>query len=150
MPKIRNIIIFVSIGVVLVLAYIFFIKPSFNTQAALVSSSSTTTDTSGVTTDTSATSGTDVAQNFLDLLLSVRTIKLNVAIFSDPAFASLHDSSVTLTPDATIGRPDPFAQFGVGDTAPATTPTSNTPASNSTTNLTTIPTVPPTTTSTTQ
>ncbi|MDR3519631.1 MAG: hypothetical protein P4L63_01955 [Candidatus Pacebacteria bacterium] len=138
MPKIRNIIIFVAIAAVLILVYIFFVKPSLNNnQATIVSSSGTTTDTSGSTTGTNTADGTVVAQNFLNLLSSVRTIKLDVGIFSDPAFTSLHDSSVTLTPDATVGRPDPFAEFGVGDTTAPTTP-----ASPATPTVTTTP--PPT------
>ena len=132
MPKIRNIIIFIAIGAALVLAYVFIIKPSFNAQPALVSSSATATGTSGASA--SAADGDAVAQNFLGLLFNVRNIKLNVGIFSDSAFASLHDSSVTLTPDTTIGRPNPFAQFGVGDTKTAT--------NNTTTTTTTTPSSP--------
>ena len=146
MPKIRNIIIFVAIAAVLVLAYVFFIKPSFNSQPNLVSSSDTTatnTTTSGGATNASVVDGASVAQNFLSLLLSVQTIKLNVSIFTDPAFESLHDSSVTLIPDATIGRPDPFAQFGAGDTVSApTTTTTTAPTTTNSTPAISIPTTP--------
>lgn len=143
MPKIRNIIIFVVIGAVIVLVYIFFIKPALSSQPDLVSATDTTTSsTSGSGTDVTSSDGSAVAQDFLTLLLSVKNIKLNVSIFSDPAFASLHDSSVTLTPDATIGRPDPFAQFGVGDTVTAV------PAATTTAPAANTPTTPPITTPT--
>ena len=146
MPKIRNIIIFVAIAAVLILAYVFFIKPSLNnSQPTLVSSSgvtaTNTTTTSGGTTNATVVDGTSVAQNFLTLVLSVQTIKLNVGIFTDGAFTSLQNSSVTLTPDATIGRPNPFAQFD-------TTTTSSTTTINSTKTIPTIstPTTPAATT----
>jgi hypothetical protein len=110
--KIKNIIIFVAIGAVLVLIYIFFIKPAPD-QGNLVSSNTVlpNVNTSGV--DTSPPNGTaSITQDFLTLLLNVKNIKLDDTIFSDPAFNSLHDSSITLTPDGTEGRPNPFAQFG--------------------------------------
>jgi hypothetical protein len=133
MPKIRNIIIFVAIAGVLILVYVFFIKPSSSSnQANLVSSSGTTTSTAtGSGTDTGTQNATSsIAGNFLTLLLSVKTIQLNTDIFSDPAFTSLHDSSIVLVPDATTGRPDPFAQFGAEDVA---TPTSSTRTGTNTT-----------------
>lgn len=115
MPKIRNIIIFVAIGAVLILIYIFFIK-SPGDQANLVSSSDTSSpNASGVNVgaaDTNTANGSLITEDFLTLLLNVNNIKLNDAIFSDPAFNSLHDSSIILTPDGTEGRPNPFAQFG--------------------------------------
>ena len=130
MPKLKNILIFGAILVVLVLAYIFFVKsPSSSDQASLVSSSGTTNSPG---TDAGTTNSTSlVAGNFLSLLLSVKTIQLNTDIFSDPAFASLHDSSIVLVPDATTGRPNPFAQFGAENVVvPTTTPSISTPASN--------------------
>ncbi len=133
MPKIRNIIIFATIGAILVLIYIFFIKSSSDEDVVLISSvpavSETTTTTSG---DTSV-----IAQEFLTLLLSVKGIKLNDAIFSTNAFNSLRDSSIVLVPDGNEGRPNPFAPIGVDIVVspPSTTPPlSTTP---------TTPTTPP-------
>jgi hypothetical protein len=126
-PKIRNIIIFVVIAAILVLIYIFFIKPSPD-QGNLVSSPSTTTlpDVNGTPAPASTTNTALLGtQDFLTLLLNVKNIKLDDAIFADPAFGILHDSSIVLVPDATTGRPNPFAQFG-NDVAP-TVPATNTP-----------------------
>ena len=50
-------------------------------------------------------------KDFLNLFSGIKNIKLNDAIFSDPAFNSLRDSSIVLVPDGTEGRPNPFAQF---------------------------------------
>ena len=66
-------------------------------------------------------------QDFLSTLLSVNNIKLDTTILSDPAFISLHDSTVLLTPDPNPGRPNPFAQFG--DDTPPPTNTSTTSGS---------------------
>ena len=113
-PKIRNIIIFVVIAAILVLIYIFFIKPSSD-QSNLVSSPSTTTlpNVNGTPTTLNTTTASPLGtQDFLTLLLNVKNIKLDDSIFVDPAFSNLHDSSIVLVPDATTGRPNPFAQFG--------------------------------------
>lgn len=147
MPKIRNIIIFIVIVIALILGYIFFIKPSSSDQANLVS-----TTASGVSTSTTGTINANatsaVSGDFLALLLNVKTIKLDDAIFSDSAFSSLHDSSITLTPDGTEGRPNPFAQFG-NDSVSVATPTSSTTTPTTPTVPTTPATITPTTPKTT-
>ncbi|KKT01200.1 MAG: hypothetical protein UV76_C0002G0113 [Candidatus Nomurabacteria bacterium GW2011_GWA2_43_15] len=113
-PKFRNIIMFIAIAAVFILIYVFFIKPSPE-QENLVSTPSNASlpdvnNSGGETGMSSETSA--VAKDFLALLLNVKNIKLNDVIFIDLAFNSLHDSSITLTPDGTEGRPNPFAQFG--------------------------------------
>lgn len=128
-PKIRNIIIFIAIAVAFVLIYIYFIKSSVP-EANLVSSPASTAlpDINGTLPSINTTDDSLVAKDFLTLLLSVKSIKLADAIFADPAFISLHDSSIVLIQDGTEGRPNPFAQFG-NDTGSApsgdlsTTPT---------------------------
>lgn len=114
MPKIKNILIFIAIVVVLLLTYIFFIKPSPK-QAGLVSGGTSNTlpnmDGSSANTNTSNANSL-VQKDFLALFSNAKNIKLDDAIFSDPAFGSLRDSSITLTLDGTEGRPNPFAQFG--------------------------------------
>ena len=110
-PKIRNIIIFISIAIVFVLIFIF-VPKSTPDQGSLVSSPTTLPGIND-SVDGSPQSATSlVAKDFLTLLLSVKNIKLNDAIFSDVTFNSLRDSSITLTPDGNEGRPNPFAQFG--------------------------------------
>mgnify|MGYP001570577003 CR=1 FL=1 len=121
MPKIKNIIIFTAIAAAFILIYIFFIKPSPE-QASLVSSeaSAILPNIDGSVADTSISNKNSlIAKDFLALFSNIKNIKLNDAIFSDPAFVSLHDSSITLTPDGTEGRPNPFAQFGNDAVLPA-------------------------------
>ncbi len=126
MPKIKNIIIFVAIAVVLGLAYVFFIKAPSDSSTNLV----TTTPTPAITGTTGAVTANSIssslaANDFLSLLLNINDIKLDDSIFSNPAFTNLRDSSITLMPDGTEGRPNPFAQFGNDSLAPTiqTTPT---------------------------
>ena len=113
MPNIKNIIIFIAIGAVLVLAYVIFLKPKAEVST-LVSSTSITT-----TSAEKATSDEVDAKDFLALLLSVREIKLDYALFSDDAFIGLRDSSITLTQDGTEGRINPFAPLGTDIQTPA-------------------------------
>lgn len=113
MPKIKNIIIFIVIALVFFLIYIFFIKPS-GEQASLVSSEAgTLPNMNGSTTDTNnPNTNTLITKDFLNLFSNVENVKLDDAIFADPAFNNLHDSSIVLIPDGTEGRKNPFAQFG--------------------------------------
>ncbi len=119
-PKIKNIIIFLGIGVVLILLYVFLIKGSPD-QASLTSTSNDVViPASGVPDENSL-----IAQDFLTLLLSVKSISLQDSIFKDPAFISLQDSSIELVQDHTEGRPNPFAPIGSDIIVTPATPSSN-------------------------
>lgn len=104
--KIKNIILFTIIAAILILVYIFFIKKAPDEQN-LVSSSSSTLPNADVLNNNSS-----ITKDFLSVLLSVKSIKLDNAIFSDGAFSNLHDSSILLTPTGDEGRANPFAPIG--------------------------------------
>jgi len=136
MPKTKNIIIFLVIAIILILIYAFFIKSSPDTDTLISSPSSPLTLASDITSTTGISDENSlVAQDLLTLLLNVTNIKLNDAIFSDMAFNSLHDSSITLIPDGNEGRPNPFAPIGNDIIASVVniTDTSNTPNADITT-----------------
>ena len=59
-------------------------------------------------------------QDFLPMLLSVKTIRLDDSIFSDPAFMSLVDGSIELIPEGNEGRPNPFAPLGAENSVSST------------------------------
>ena len=120
MPNIKNIIIFIAITIAFILIYIFFIRPSPEPDS-LVSSglNSALPNIDGTVPITNTIDNNSlITQDFLELFSNIKNIKLDIAIFSDPAFISLHDSSITLIPDGNEGRPNPFAQFGNDDIAP--------------------------------
>ena len=110
--KIKNIIIFSVIAILLVLGYIFFLKPAPD-EGNLVSSS-----TDVATTTSSGTSTIDqnssVSRDLLAILLNVKNVKLDDSIFANIAFINLHDSSIALAPPSQgeEGRPNPFAPIG--------------------------------------
>ncbi|MES2134893.1 MAG: hypothetical protein V4449_01465 [Patescibacteria group bacterium] len=52
-----------------------------------------------------------VDQDLISLLLELKSIKLNDAIFADSAFKSLQDFSQELVPEP-VGRNNPFAPLG--------------------------------------
>jgi hypothetical protein len=108
MLKLKNIIIFIAAAAILVLVYIFFIKPAPEENGLVSTSNSTTPLASTADTSTDALDTKD----FLAVLLNVKNIKLDDSIFSDLAFSSLRDSSIVLTPDGTEGRANPFAPIG--------------------------------------
>ncbi|MEK7192733.1 MAG: hypothetical protein AAB682_01215 [Patescibacteria group bacterium] len=53
-------------------------------------------------------SGEADTAGFINILVNLRTIKLDSKIFSDPAFSSLTDFGVAIAPQA-VGRANPFA-----------------------------------------
>ncbi len=122
MPNIKNILIFVAIAAAVISVYFFFIKGAPEETTNLVSTIPTMPDGVASNPNTAATTlvpgdNSAVAREFLTLLLSVKSIKLDDAIFSDNAFLSLRDSTIVLIPDGNEGRPNPFAPIG---TDPAT------------------------------
>lgn len=105
---IKNILIGVVVVGALALAYFFFIKKA--PEEPNLSSSSGVTDTSGGT-NTSAINA-EISKDFISLLLSVRSIKLDDNILSDPSFLSLKDTTITIVQSEPEGRPNPFAPIG--------------------------------------
>lgn len=106
--KIKNIILFTVIAAVLILAYVFLIKKGPE-EKNLVSSKASFDQLPD--TDT-LNKNSSVAKDFLTVLLSVKSIKLDDSIFSDQSFANLQDSSIFLTPPGDEGRANPFAPIG--------------------------------------
>lgn len=110
MPKKKNIIILIVVLVVLIIAYFALFRGS-SKEPGLTSSSSSPF-IPGVDTKSSPEQELAITQEFLSTLLNVKSIKLDDSIFSDPAFATLRDSSIILVPDGNEGRANPFAPIG--------------------------------------
>ena len=106
--KIKNIIIFTIIAASLILIYIFFVKKAPEEENFISSSNTASSDTNTLQQNSL------IARDFLSVLLSVKSIKLNDTIFSDGAFVQLHDSSILLTSPSPgdQGRLNPFAPIG--------------------------------------
>jgi hypothetical protein len=75
---------------------------------------------------------TVAGRDFLNLLVSLRSLRLDDSVFSDTSFTSLKDFSVELKPQPR-GRNNPFLPIGLGGDS---TPSS--PASAATTSAATI------------
>lgn len=109
--KIKNILIFVVLGGILVAGYVVFMqKPK---EAALVSNTTPITNTEGATPNSESS---QLNQDFLGLLFSVKSINLDATVLETESFNSLKDSSIILIPDGTEGRPNPFAPIGTDNT----------------------------------
>ena len=106
----KNILIFVVIGAALFFAYVFFFpKNSEQTSLVISPNGSSTTSPSAANSPASGQNAQNPNGDLLPLLLSIKSISLDVSIFSDKAFSSLHDSSIEITKDIEEGRSNPFA-----------------------------------------
>ena len=103
------------------------------TTSASASSTGSTTGTATTTTDAS---GAPVGQDFLTLLLSVQSIKLDDTIFQNKAFGLLQDFNRPIPPDSNPGRTDPFAPIGSDSLATQISVTTNNASSVTTTTST--------------
>ena len=122
--KIKNILILVVVAVALILIYIFFIKKGSVDSSLTSSNGVTATESSSTTTTTTDNVAKQASSDFISLLLSVKSIKLDDTILSDMAFLSLKDSTILLTQTGDEGRPNPFAPIGSENiTMPIVTPT---------------------------
>src|SRR3989344_5822709 len=146
--KITNVILFIIITTLLVLAYVFFIKKppeEGNLVSSFVSSSS-----GGLSEKDNSSLDSSITKDFLSVLLNVKSIKLNDAIFSDEAFSNLKDSSILLTSTGDEGRSNPFAPIGYEATitpksSTITVPQTTTPETSITTMDSSVtPVTPPT------
>lgn len=102
------------IGAAMIAGYVYFMGGSEETPSLV------TEDGTPVIADTTG-ADTETEQDFLPVLLNVKRIRLDDAIFSDPAFLTLRDSTIILVPDGSEGRPNPFAP--ISSTNTNTTPT---------------------------
>ncbi len=115
-PKIKNIIIFGGIFILLVAGYVIFFGKKTSTPALQTTSGIPTTASSA-----SPVGSAGVGKEFLDTLLNIRNIKLDASIFSNPAFISLNDFDLSLIQEQNPGRKNPFLPLGT-DSQPSPTP----------------------------
>lgn len=137
---IKNIILFLGIGIVLVVLYVIIFKggdkeEDFATTVDLGTGQTTTTFP-----ETLPEEKAEIARAFLSDLLSIRNIGLDADVFSEITFSSLRDAGIVLIQDGKEGRPNPFAPIGQDILVPENvisviptipTTTSTTPTTNS-------------------
>ena len=90
----KNIFLFLIIFALLAAGYVYFFRGESG-------------DTLQISTGPSG-AATEVGRELLQLGATLRAIKLDDSIFSDPAFRALEDFSQELTPEP-VGRQNPFA-----------------------------------------
>ncbi|MCD8494588.1 MAG: hypothetical protein LRY41_02545 [Candidatus Pacebacteria bacterium] len=98
----------------IILAYIFLRPNNTAPQGTLVSSSGAPVNTTASTQSMAGSSNSELLQ----LLNSIRGIRLDNAVLLNPAFAELRDITIPVSRDGATGRINPFAPLG-SDPAPA-------------------------------
>jgi hypothetical protein len=99
---------FALIGIVLLVAGVFWFSLSGGDESSSL-----------LVTDVVSDGGPDA--ELVATLLTLRAVKLDGTIFSDPAFLSLKDFSTSIKAEP-VGRPNPFARIGVVGAPAAATP----------------------------
>lgn len=131
---IRNLLIFVGIFVVVIVAYkVFFAGPAAPDGALQSTSPAFDAAAAGLPPEDAL-----VGQEFLSMLLNIKNLELDYAIFSDPSFGTLVDFSRPLVQDSNPGRTNPFAPFGVDAVAPTFSPITTAAPSSVTKNSVTL------------
>ena len=109
-PKIKNILIFSGIFVIIITLYfVFFNKPA--TKPGLVSA----TTGQPVANKNNQNKTSVIAKEFLAQLLNIKSLELNTSIFTTNSFSSLKDTtdnSLILSSPDDKGRLNPFSPVG--------------------------------------
>lgn len=144
-PKIKNIIIFVGIGLVLIVLYIVLFSGKSTEEDNFIVSVTEEERALDAFSATLSVENSEIAQEFLAELLSIKSLQLDDAIFAGIVFSSLKDPDVLIIQDEKEGRPNPFAPIGFGATPAPSTPIIPTTVPATTTTTTTNTTTPNTT-----
>ena len=110
LKKFKYLIIVVVIIVVAFIAYTIFTNSSAATDSTALQKTAVDSSTAGSASNSSVPNN-ELAQSFVDQLLTIQNINLKLAFFSDPVFLGLVDNHVDIDPQP-IGRPNPFAPIG--------------------------------------
>jgi hypothetical protein len=97
-------------------AYSFLSKESSDTDVGLVSGF--TAQPVSSLGDQNPVSGVEIGQEFISMLLSLRSLDLDTTLFQDPSFLSLIDKTITFQDPGGNGRPNPFAPIGSDSIVP--------------------------------
>ena len=129
----------VVLGAIATVAYFFGFKHDQVSAADAPGLVSTNTGTAQGLQNTAGTGDTTGSQ-VLSILRNLSVIKLDDAVFRNPAFALLTDISISLPPTTNEGRRNPFAAVGTDVPAtPAASQTIATPATPTTPDATPAP-----------
>ncbi len=105
----KTILIVVGILVLAIVVYSVFFNKSEDTSNGLVSVN-TSQPVSSLTPNVST--GVEIGQEFISMLLSLQGLSLDTVLFQDPAFNSLVDKTIQFRDPGGQGRPNPFAPIG--------------------------------------
>lgn len=126
---IRNSIIFIAVFILAVIGYeVFFAKKS--AAPSLQTTSGLGVTVPGAAAPVSASPDVNsVGSDFLSLLLSVQSIKLDDSVLSSKPFTVLQDFNRPIPPDTNPGRQNPFAPIGADSTTVSTQVSTTNPSS---------------------
>ncbi len=116
LKKFKYLIIVVIIIVVAFIAYTIYTSGApANDSTSLQKTTATGSVAMGsgnvIPSSNSSIPNNDLANSFVDQLLTIQNINLKVAFFNDPVFATLKDNHIDIQSQP-ISRPNPFAPIG--------------------------------------
>jgi uncharacterized transporter YbjL len=120
-PKLKKLLVFVVIIVIVLVAYSMFFKGEDKAPGL---QSSAGTSSGAIASSAESAYG----QEFLTLLLNLKKISLDDSLVTSNAFLGLQDFTKVLVSQNNQGRPNPFAPIGSDSNlapTPVTTPTTS-------------------------
>ncbi len=108
----------IILAVIAIAAAAYFVLGNSNQEPASgLVADSTNAPVSSPINQSASTLTAEIGQEFIATLLSLQSINLDTTLFSNPAFVTLENRTLTFEDIQTNGRPNPFAPIGT-DIAP--------------------------------
>ena len=113
LKKFKYLIIIVIVIIVAFIAYTIYTNGTPATDSASLQKTTATGSANSTTVPSSNSSipDNDLANSFVDQLLTIKNINLKIAFFNDPVFVALKDNHIDIQSQP-ISRPNPFAPIG--------------------------------------
>jgi ABC-type antimicrobial peptide transport system permease subunit len=103
----------IILGLVVVAAAVYFVLGnSSQEQSTGLVSGGTNEPVASPISQAGSTITAEIGQEFIATLLSLQSINLDTTLFSNPAFVTLENRTLTFEDIQTNGRPNPFAPIG--------------------------------------
>ena len=113
LKKFKYLIIIVIVIIVAFIAYTIYTNgtPATDSTSLQKTTATGSANPTSIPSSNSSIPDNDLANSFVDQLLTIKNINLKIAFFNDPVFIALKDNHIDIQSQP-ISRPNPFAPIG--------------------------------------